>query len=296
MQNILLAAIIFLVVGVGGYGLVNNWFSGGMAKTDDVAMQKDAAPTDTTAQQTPEAAKSAVRSEMSVIGKSVEGKDILAYHYGSNDAGAKELLIVGGIHGSYSANTAKVADEAVAWLKTNPSVVPANVSVTVIPNVNPDGLAKSAQRFNANNVDLNRNFDCDWAAESKWQNKTVSGGSAPFSEPEAKSVQNYVEMYKPAAAVVFFSSEGEVYPSGCGEVLPASVTLASAYAAASGYKANTTDFTHYKITGDMVNWMAKSGIPAISVLLSDHTNTEWAKNEKGLAAVLQSLAGQTVAE
>jgi predicted deacylase len=183
-----------------------------------------------------------------------------------------------------------VAQEAVEWLKANPSVIPAGVSVSVIPQVNPDGLAKAGQRFNANNVDLNRNFDCDWTAEGTWQNKKVSGGTAVFSEPEAKSVQNFVEMYKPAAAIAFFSSEGAVYPSGCGEVLPASTTLVQTFAAASGYPANTSDFSHYKITGDMVNWMAKNGIPAISVLLTDHTSTEWAKNEKGLTAVLNALA------
>jgi hypothetical protein len=36
--------------------------------------------------------------------------------------------------------------------------------------------------------------------------------------------------------------------------------------------------------------MAKEGIPAISVLLSDHENTEWAKNRAGIEAVLNIYA------
>lgn len=228
------------------------------------------------------------RSAQEVIGKSVGGRDIIAYHFGT---GEKELLIVGGIHGIYSSNTAKVAEEAIAWLTANPTVIPQNVSVTVVPAVNPDGLTKSGSRFNANNVDLNRNFDCDWKSESMWQNKKVSGGSAAFSEPESKAIQTFIETYKPAAAVVYFSSEGEVYPSGCGgAVLPESVALANTYSQASTYPSNTEDFSHYKINGDMVNWFAKQGIPAISVLLTDHTNTEWKKNEAGITAVLTSLA------
>lgn len=283
MKNVTIGAIIIMLLGVAAFAYYTLYIQA-----------PEAAPVSAeVVQQQPVAAEPAptpIRAAEVVIGKSVESRDILAYHFGADAVGVKELLVVGGIHGSYSANTTKVAQEAVEWLKANPTVIPAGVSVTVIPNVNPDGLVKPNMRFNANNVDLNRNFDCDWAATSMWQNKKVSGGTAAFSEPEAKSVQNFVETYKPAASVVFFSSEGEVYPSGCGEVLPASQTLASLYASSSGYHANTTDFSHYKITGDMVNWMAKMNIPAISVLLSNHTDTEWAKNEKGLTAVLNSLA------
>jgi len=39
-----------------------------------------------------------------------------------------------------------------------------------------------------------------------------------------------------------------------------------------------------------VNWLAKNKIPAISVLLSTHTDTEWDKNRKGVEALLQSYA------
>jgi hypothetical protein len=37
----------------------------------------------------------------------------------------------------------------------------------------------------------------------------------------------------------------------------------------------------------MVNWLAKNNIPAISVLLSTHTDVEWDKNLSGIKALLQ---------
>jgi hypothetical protein len=118
----------------------------------------------------------------------------------------------------------------------------------------------------------------------------VSGGSAPFSEPEAQALRDYVLEYEPAAAVVWFSAEGKVYPSACaGTPSQESVELAATFATAAGYPAEA-EFDAYAITGDMVNWMAKEGIPAISVLLSDYTDTEESKNLAGLKAILDKYA------
>ncbi len=240
-----------------------------------------------------------------VIGKSVQGRDITAYHYGT---GSTELMFVGGIHGGYEWNTVLVAYQLMDYLKQNPSIIPNNIKVTVIPVLNPDGLYKivgtttenftqanvPAQlsdtvpgRFNANNVDLNRNFDCDWQTNGTWQNKTVSGGSSVFSEPESQGLKNYVETNKPSAVVVWYSSAGGVYASSCHNGVSAETnTITKTYADASGYPAYAS-FDFYATTGDMVNWLAKSNIPAISVLLTNHTDTEWTKNQKGVEALLK---------
>ena len=164
--------------------------------------------------------------------------------------------------------------------------------VTIIPTINPDGADKSGAdgRFNDNKVDLNRNFDCDWSAEAVWRNKEVSGGASAFSEPETQALRDYVEKYDPIASVVWFSAEGKVYPSACATTpSKASVELAATFATAAGYGAEA-EFDAYAITGDMVNWMAKQGIPSISVLLTDYKNTEWSKNLEGIEAVLNKYA------
>jgi len=229
------------------------------------------------------------REESTQLGTSVSGQEIVAYHFGN---GETEILLVGGVHGGYSPNTTSLTEDAVSYFEANSTAVPENIMVTIIPALNPDGLEKlgTAGRFNANNVDLNRNFDCEWSAEGVWQNQEVSGGSEAFSEPEAAALRDYVEKYDPDYAIVWFSAEGKVYPSACaGAPSAESVELAETFASAAGYPTEA-EFDAYSITGDMVNWMAKQGIPAISVLLSDHESSEWTKNKAGIEAVINAYA------
>ena len=40
----------------------------------------------------------------------------------------------------------------------------------------------------------------------------------------------------------------------------------------------------------MVNWFAKEKIPAISVLLTNHTDTDWSKNLSGIKALFKYYA------
>lgn len=245
-----------------------------------------------------------VNESKTVIGKSVEGREITAYQYGT---GATEILLIGGIHGGYSWNTALLGYAVVNHLEANPNIVPSKIKVTVIPVLNPDGLNKvvgtggqfdksdvsSSQtvlvsgRFNANKVDLSRNFDCDWQSTGMWQTTKVSGGSKVFSEPESQAIRNYVETHKPSAVVVWYSAAGGVYASSCGNgVLPQTSVITNLYAKASGYPAYES-FDFYETSGDIVNWLAKKNIPAISVLLSTHSDVEWDKNLKGLEALLE---------
>ena len=197
------------------------------------------------------------------------------------------------------------------YFTKNPSAISAGVRVTIIPALNPDGLAKVvgtatgdftaadvssskttvvAGRYNGNGVDLNRNFDCDWQTTGVWQNTPVSGGSAAFSEPESAAVKSYIEANNPSAVVVWYSAAGGVYASNCHTgVLPETDALVKAFATASGYPANES-FDFYATTGDMTNWLAKSGIPAVSVLLTDHSSTELSKNIAGVKALIKYYA------
>ena len=243
----------------------------------------------------------------SVIGKSVQRRDITAYHYGDGD---KELLFVGGMHGGYEWNTVLLAYEFMDYLGASSTTIPANLKITVIPVLNPDGLQKivgtarrftkanvpSSQaatvpgRFNANNVDLNRNFDCDWQPTGIWQSRQVNAGSKVFSESESQALRDYVQSQKPAAVVIWYSAAGGVFASNCHEgVLPETRAITKAYADASGYPAYE-DFDFYQITGDAINWLAKNNIPAISVLLTTHEDVEWNKNRAGIEALLDYYA------
>jgi hypothetical protein len=267
-------------------------------------------PTNESVTEVPEQATSTPVTDKSVttIGQSVEGRDIKAYHYGT---GSTEILFIGDIHGGYTWNTALLAYKAMDYFKENPDRVPANVTVTVIPVLNPDGLnrvvgtttanftqaqvtatqvAQTAGRFNAHTVDLNRNFDCDWKPSAQWQGMTVSGGSEAFSEPESRAVREYLKTHTPKAVVAWYSSAGGVFASSCGaEVSLETRALTAIYAKATGYKAYES-YNVGEIPGDMVNWLAKQGIPAISVLLTNHTDIEWTKNQAGIDAVIARYA------
>ena len=297
MKNFLIWLVVLIVVAGGAY-FIYKGMTAGPTQLEPLPSSPVATTTDTQA---------ATDKHEEQIGTSTQGRAIMAYHFGEGDT---ELLFVGGIHGGYSWDTALVAYELMDYLAANPSAVPANERVTVIPVLNPDGLYKvvgttgrfaaadvtasaavqAEGRFNANEVDLNRNFDCDWKTTAVWQNKTVSGGTAAFSEPESKAMQSYVETQKPDAVVVWYSAAGGVFASNCHNgTLPETTALTKLYADASGYKAYQS-FVFYAVTGDMVNWLAKRAPPAISVLLTTHGQVEWDKNRAGIKAVLQHYA------
>ncbi|MCI0542677.1 M14 family metallopeptidase [bacterium] len=306
MKNTIIAIVVIILVGLGVYAWQQNAIDKfGTGEKDDATadtgepeQMKDMGAATTTP----------VDANKTVLGKSVEKRDITAYHYGMGTS--TELLFIGGIHGGYEWNTVLAAYEAMDYLEKNKDVIPVNVKVTVIPVLNPDGLNKTIGkdgrfavtdvptgdkatipgRFNAHEVDLNRNFDCDWKAEGTWNKTPVSGGEAAFSEPESQAMKSYIESHKLAAVVVWYSSAGGVFASNCHDgVLPETTKITDVYAKASGYPAHKS-FNFYEITGDMVNWLAKEKIPAISVLLTNHTDTEWSKNQAGIDALLKYYA------
>lgn len=303
MKKIIVILVVIILLGIGAYFLIQGrWNS---VAVNNVTPDMGQTQGNTQASGTPAVAQD--RAGETVIGKSVEGRDITAYRFGT---GETKILFVGGIHGGYEWNTALVAYEMMDYLKASPTAIPNNVEVTVIPALNPDGLSKVigttgrfavadvtasqatqvSGRYNARKVDLNRNFDCDWQATGKWQTLAVSGGSAAFSEPESLAIKNYIESEKLSAVVVFFSSAGGVFSSNCHDgVLAETDVLTNLYAKASGYPAYES-FNFYETTGDITNWLAKSKIPAISVLLTTHTDTEWSKNQAGIMALLQHYA------
>ena len=240
----------------------------------------------------------------SVIGSSVEKRLIEAYTFGT---GETNLLFVGGMHGGYEWNSILLAYEMMDHFKNNPSAIPKNVTVHIIPNLNPDGLfaatglegifsatdipnnnmhTSGIGRFNANDVDLNRNFACKWAPESTWRGITVSAGTAAFSEPEALALRNYVTKITPKAVVFWHSQANNVYASECENgVLPETLAMMKAYSAAGNYGAVPV-FDAYPITGDAEGWLASLGIPAVTVELGSRTSIEWTQNLAGVNAVL----------
>ena len=78
------------------------------------------------------------RGDETMIGSSVSGEELVAYHYGTGDT---EILLVGGTHGSYSPNTSVLGENLMEYFEENPEAIPEDITVTIIPNLNPDGFA-----------------------------------------------------------------------------------------------------------------------------------------------------------
>lgn len=250
------------------------------------------------------ATQEVVRTTQKVIGTSVEGRAIEAYTYGN---GKTHLLFVGGVHGGYEWNSTVLSYEFMDYLKENPEFIPNNMTITVIPSANPDGLYKvigkegrftsadvpqakrvaGTGRFNANNVDLNRNFDCKWKPKGTWRGNVVNAGTEAFSEPEAIAIRNVVLESKPDAVIFWHSQANAVYASECKNgILPETLAIMNTYARASGY-APVKSFDAYEVNGDAEGWLASINIPAITVELKTHETIEWKQNLAGITALVK---------
>jgi hypothetical protein len=139
--------------------------------------------------------------------------------------------------------------------------------------LNPDGLAADS-RFNANDVDLNRNWDtADWrsraAVPGNPEGKPGAGGPRPFSEPETAIAADFISGLRregrQVLVIVVHSSvrraTGEVYPGG-----ESSVEIAYRYASTAGYDVED-QWAEYTTSGEMITWCAEQGIRAIDVVV-----------------------------
>lgn len=147
---------------------------------------------------------SAAAVERTVVGQSAEGRPIRATRVGSPRA-ARTVLVVGEIHGTEPAGRAVVA----SLRRSRP---PRGVAYLLVDSVNPDG-GRAGTRWNANGVDLNRNFPVAWELRGT-PFDTYYSGPAPLSEPEARAVAELVAKVRPRVTVWFHQQMGLVDRSG----------------------------------------------------------------------------------
>ncbi len=221
------------------------------------------------------------------IGRSAEGRPIEAVIFGD---GPRKLVVIGATHGEPEANTYRLALALIEYFRTNPTAVPPDVRLAIIPVINPDGLARG-WRFDAAGVDLNRNMDTslDACPDNDWQQRVQgargivsdTGGPYPDSQIESRLLRAF--LLDAAGAIFLHSNAGVVFPASC-EHQP-SIAMAQTYAAAAGYE-YTRFWDRYTITGGMHDWAAGLGIAAITPELVTGNQPEVAENLAGLQAVL----------
>jgi hypothetical protein len=243
-----------------------------------------------------------------VIGRSVEGRPISVERVGE---GPTDVLVVGGIHGGYEANSITLARRLLRHYRENPGELPGEFTLHVIDNMNPDGLHRVTGgtpidefnfravntrpgRFNARGVDLNRNWDGDWQPTSYWGAQEVDAGSEPFSEPETRAVRDYFQGIEPAASVFFQSAAAGIWYSGAEDGWEPSRRLAGAYSRGSGYRMPEEDNgpVDYEISGSADDYFYEVGHRNITVELTTHYDIEWERNLAGFSAFLRALQNE----
>jgi hypothetical protein len=225
-----------------------------------------------------------------IIGFSLAGRPIEAYTFG---IGGKQYLIVAGIHGGYEGNTIALANEMITYLIDHPQEIPADVTLYIIRNMNPDAEARSNDvdgRVNNNGVDLNRNFPsdnwtADWDRDGCWVYLPTTGGAYGGSEPETRTVMSFIGAHNIQAMISYHSAALGIFPGGVPWEEP-SKRLAGKLSKVTGYAYPPVD-TGCKYTGTLADWAVENGVgAAVDMELSDHKNTDFEQNLKAMQILL----------
>lgn len=182
----------------------------------------------------------AVADEEKIIGKSSDGRDILAYYFhrpyidGSVNTVRPKIIIVGGQHGFEKANVMAISyfmqllfhaseegelEELTQLCET--------FDFIFVPVTNPYGYDNAIYK-NANGVNLNRNYDYKWVEVSD-PTTDHYGGEAPFDQPETRAIRDLILNEENVVLVIDSHSKGSgAVPStrdmnwivACGETDP----------------------------------------------------------------------------
>ncbi len=223
-----------------------------------------------------------------VIGYSVSGRPIEVYTFGQ---GQKQKMIVAGIHGGYEWNTIALADELITYINENPDVIPSDVTLYILRNLNPDGDARDHGidgRVNDHGVDLNRNFPTNWASnwdrDGCWNYGPTTGGTGPGSEPETRALMNFLQTHKIETLISYHSAALGVFPGG-EPWEKNSIRFAEALSEVTKYPFPPID-TGCIFTGTLADYAVEMGAVSVDMELATHKYTDFTKNVKALKVLL----------
>lgn len=127
-----------------------------------------------------------------IIGRSVQGRPIVALRYGDPHA-TRVGVLIGSMHGSELGGLPVVKN-----FRTRGALP--GTAMWVVPNINPDGAA-IGRRQNAHGVDLNRNGPDLWKGHAR--SPEYYPGPRPMSEPETRVYMSFLQAVKPDMVLIY---------------------------------------------------------------------------------------------
>ena len=271
-------------------------------------------------------------TKLEIIGKTVEGKDIYALKVGN---GSREIFMDASLHAREYMTTnvlMEMIDEYthaytrnIAFDSYQVKTVLDQTSIWFVPMVNIDGVTLVQKGVNATSyknsiirmngsinvarwkanirgVDLNRNFDGNWAPAAtekapSWRNFK---GYSVFSEPESRAIRDFVAKHKFQAYISYHSSGNLLYywnwQSSANELRD--LTFAKSIAKKTGYSVMSP---LYKVgSGSSADWFIRTyKKPGITMEISPYVGDQpvpfknwadvWKRNKSiGLFSAIES--------
>ncbi|WP_172798201.1 M14 family zinc carboxypeptidase [Mycobacterium sp. GA-1285] len=212
--------------------------------------------------------------EWQTIGSSVRGAPIRILHVGR---GPRKVLFIGGIHGDEKEGLTTTIELPTAFESAG---LADTVTLTILEDANPDGRAANT-RFNANGIDVNRNFP----AKNFDPTDPVNGG-APLSEPEARAIVETVDRIAPALILVAHSWAGREFINFDG---PAA-EIAQRFSEASGLPVEESS-AFAPTPGSLGSYFGRDrGIPVLTIEVLKGSDPEAVWNQLR-PALLQTIGG-----
>lgn len=218
-------------------------------------------------------------TEIKSIGKTLEGRDIMAIKISDNAKKDEQepTILVNAMHHAREVMTPEITTDMVEYLTsnygTNAEVTTwvDNTEIWVVPMFNLDGNNKmwsedSMWRKNTRDghgVDINRNYPQGWNSCNGSSPRTSAQdyrGTAPASEPETQAMMNLVASIKPVFNISYHSySEIVIYPFGCRPnktpTEEAVETIGAEIGKKIDYKPGTAWELLYNADGGDIDWM-----------------------------------------
>jgi hypothetical protein len=217
-----------------------------------------------------------------IYGKSEEGRDLISNIYGkcAEAAKCKKIMLTGGIHGSESQSGD--LEKLQSFIEQNPQeIVDKNKVIIIVPFANPDGTA-SNKRYNANDVNLNRNFPTDFVA-------CDICGSTALSEKESKYLVDLTLAQKPNFLISFHSQwppDGAIFRGS--DTNLETVDFAKWVSERTGYPVSMFPDIP-TIPGDQTVWAESQNIRSLIIESKSISDGTWDKNLNLYLSLLRDL-------